>query len=146
MGTLKQIVKGILETAVRLLVIQPTDRLLVLQILFVLLEGYGTKTHSNCVSVRYWYMPIVIKNVCINCFIHTLIYITLFAAMKCPLNDRFISPTCQGLIGEKCDVTCGDDNLLRKAQIVCLSSGSWDTNARDVCIQNNQHGTMFKLL
>lgn len=83
---------------------------------------------------------------CIICFIHTQIYITLFAAMKCPLNDRFISPTCQGLIGEKCDVTCGDDNLLNTAQIVCLSSGSWDKDARDICIQNNQRGTVFKLL
>lgn len=76
-----------------------------------------------------------------------LIYMFLFSAIKCPLDitSGHLSSSCRGMVGEKCDVFCGDDTSMNVVQIICLSSGAWDKDPAGICRLHHESGT-FTLL
>lgn len=40
------------------------------------------------------------------------------------------------MIGEKCDVVCGNNALIKTVSIVCLSSGDWDKDTSVLCSEH----------
>uniref|UniRef100_K1QRM2 E-selectin n=1 Tax=Magallana gigas TaxID=29159 RepID=K1QRM2_MAGGI len=60
---------------------------------------------------------------------------TLCTPIKCPLDvtNGHVSSSCRGMIGENCDVSCGDDASMNIAHIICLSSGAWDKDPAVIC-------------
>lgn len=62
--------------------------------------------------------------------------------IKCPLDvtNGHVSSSCRGMIGENCDVSCGDDASMNIAHIICLSSGAWDKDPAVICRLHHESG------
>lgn len=58
--------------------------------------------------------------------------------ITCPIEviNGNVSSSCRGMIGEKCDVVCGNNALIKTVSIVCLSSGDWDKDTSVLCSEH----------
>lgn len=72
----------------------------------------------------------------------------LFSAIKCPLDvtNGYVSSTCRGMVGEKCDVFCKGDASMNTAHIICLSSGAWDKDTADICRLRHEYGNFYVIV
>lgn len=56
------------------------------------------------------------------------------------VTNGHVSSSCRGMIGENCDVSCGDDASMNIAHIICLSSGAWDKDPAVICRLHHESG------
>lgn len=132
-----------------------TNRPLFLRALFVPLEENGTKTQTFCVNVSILFTVIRLHYSLRNVFWGVFTWktfvtyiICLIVVITCSIEviNGNISSSCRGMMGEKCDVICGSNALIKTVPIVCLSSGDWDKETSVVCREQLEFGNLRKFV